>query len=84
MAKAADDVTEFQMDDRIRSFDELLEYRIAIRRFESAFEACERLADEKRRLLLKEVATRVSQQMPHAPSEEQTEVKVIGIEIKQL
>ena len=70
------------MDDRIRSFDELLEYRIAIRRFEFAFEACEQLPDEKRQLLLKEVAKRVSQ-LQHAFSEEQTEVKVIGIEIKQ-
>jgi hypothetical protein len=83
VGKAADDVTEFQMDDRIRSFDELLEYRIAIRRFESAFEACVQLPDEKRQLLLMEVAKRVSQQLQHTPSEEQTEVKVIGIKIKQ-
>lgn len=63
-------------------FDEVVEYRIAVRRFESAFEACERLPHENRQLLLKEVANRLAQQMPEAPSEEQTEVKVIGIEIK--
>ena len=36
------------MDDAC-DLDELLDYRIAVRRFKSAFEACERLPDEKRR-----------------------------------
>jgi hypothetical protein len=74
---------EFQMDERIRAFDEVVEYQIAVRRFESAFEACKRLSHENRQLLLKEVANRLSQHMPDSPSEEQTKVKVIGVEIKQ-
>ena len=71
------------MDERKRSFDEALEYRIAVRRFESAFEAYERLPHEDRQLLLTEVAKRVLRQLPHAPPEGQRAVKVIGIEIKQ-
>jgi len=70
------------MDERKRSFEEVLEYRVAVRRVESAFEACERLPYEDRQLLLKKIAERVLQQLPNALSEEQKAVKVIGIEIK--
>ena len=36
-----------------------LDYRIAVRLFESAFEACERLPDQDQRILLDEIAKRV-------------------------
>jgi hypothetical protein len=40
-----------------RSFDEELAYRIAARRFESAFEACEKLSQEDKQLLSANVAS---------------------------
>ena len=66
------------MDDRKRSYGETLDYRIALRLFESAFEARERLHDYDQQLLLKEIAKRVSR-MWVAQSEEQAEkaVKVL-------
>jgi hypothetical protein len=71
------------MDDRERSFEEKLVYRRAASRFESAFEACEQLSQDDRQLLLKEIAVRILQQLPMAPSDERTAPKVVGIEIKQ-
>ena len=71
------------MDDRKRSFGEGVNYRVAARLFDSAFEACERLPHADQQLLLKEIAKRILRQMPNPPSEEQRAVKVIGIEIKQ-
>lgn len=71
------------MNDRERSFEEKLAYRIAARRFESAFEACQQLTQDDRQLLLKEIAERVLEQLPNAPSERQTAPKVLGIEIKE-
>ncbi len=58
-------------------------YKLAARLFDSAFEACGRLSLADRELLLREIAKRVLQQIPNAPSKERTSVKVIGIEIKQ-
>jgi len=72
------------MDDRKRSIGEALDYRIAVRRFESAFEACARLPHTDQQLLLREIAKRVSQrQQPVPEPEEQKAVKIVGIEIKQ-
>jgi hypothetical protein len=73
------------MDDRKRSIAEKLDYRIAVRRFESAFEVCERLPDADQQLLLKEIAKRISHRVLAAPPEEKKEdaVKIVGIEIKQ-
>ena len=70
------------MDDRKRSIGEEVDYRMAARRFDFAFEACERLPYADQQLLLQEAAKRILRQMPNPPSEEQTAVKVIGIEIK--
>ncbi len=67
------------MDDLEKSFA----YKLAARLFVSAFEACGRLPPADRELLLREIAKRVLQQIPNAPSKERTSVKVIGIEIKQ-
>jgi hypothetical protein len=74
-------VTEFKMDDSKRSFREDLEYRIAVRLFESAFEACSRLPANDRDALLKDIAKRVLENLPQAISEEQKSIKIIGIEI---
>jgi predicted metal-dependent hydrolase len=60
-----------------------IEYRIAARQFESAFEACERLPHEDQELLLKEVAGRLLRQLRLDALEEEPAVKVVGIEIKQ-
>ena len=70
------------MDDRERSFSEALEYRTAVRHFECAFAACERLHHEDRVSLLKEIAKRLLQQLPPAPSAEPKTVQIMGIEIK--
>ncbi len=63
--------------------DRSLEYRIALRRFEAAFEAFERVPDDDRQLLLREIGKRVLQQVPKAPSEERKAPTVIGIKISR-
>jgi hypothetical protein len=70
------------MDDRKRSFAEQLDYRIARRRFESAFEACEKLTDVDRELLLREFVERVSKRLGQTQPDEQKAVKVIGVKIE--
>ena len=77
-----DRVTEFQMDESKRSFKEALDYRIAVRRFESAFEACDRLVQEDRELLLRQIAERVLGSLPNPTSQKQKTVEIVGIEIK--
>jgi hypothetical protein len=52
-------VGEFNMDGRKRSFLETLDYRIAVGRFESALEACDRLPDDDRELLLRNIAEQI-------------------------
>jgi hypothetical protein len=71
------------MDDDRRAFKEAWDYRVAVRRFESAFEAAERLAAAERQLLLEQVARWLLQHFRTPPSEEQKTVKVLGIEISQ-
>jgi hypothetical protein len=71
------------MDDRKRSREEALEYRIVVRLFASAFEACGRLPLADQQLSLREIAKRAGQQLPAAPPEEENAVKVIGVQIKQ-
>ena len=46
------------------SFAQTLEYRIAIGRFESALEASERLPDDDRESLLRDIAKQILQQLP--------------------
>jgi hypothetical protein len=71
------------MDDRKRSSAEAtIEYQRALLRFESAFEACERLPRDDRLVLFKEIAVRLLQRLPNAASKEQKVVQVTGIEIK--
>jgi len=73
--------------DHDRSFGRNIDYRIAVRMFESAFQACERLPDEDKQLLFREVAKRLLDQIPNnrseEPTTEPTAVKILGIEIKQ-
>jgi hypothetical protein len=67
-----------------------LRYRIAARQFEFALESCERLPREDQELLLREVAGRILQQLPTALQrkvpiaefENESVVKVLGVEIK--
>ena len=44
-----------------RSFQEMLEYRIALLKIESAFEACSRFGGENKQLFYEEVRNRLSQ-----------------------
>jgi hypothetical protein len=74
---------ELVMDDHKRSFEEKLAYRIAARRFESAFEACQQLPQDDRQLLLKEIAERILPQLANTHSEGRSAPKVLGIEIKE-
>jgi hypothetical protein len=72
------------MDDSSKSFREALEYKIAIRLFNSAFEACNRLSQSDRDVLLKEIAKRVLDNLPQVHSKkEQNPAKIVGIEITQ-
>ena len=47
-----------------RSSAQTLDYRIAVGRFKSALEASERLSEDDRELLLKDIARRILQQLP--------------------
>jgi hypothetical protein len=71
------------VNDDKRSLREGLDYRIAVRLFDSAFEACKRLPQADQQFLLREVAKRIVEQVLNTRSEGQTAVNVIGIEIKQ-
>lgn len=77
------EIMELAMDDRKRNFGESLAYRIAARRFNSAFDACQQLSEDDQQLLLKEIAQRISQTLPKAPAAEQSAPKVLGIKITQ-
>jgi hypothetical protein len=59
------------MDDRKRSLEETLDYAIAIGRFDSAFEACERLNRDDRQSLLKQAANRITMRLMSEPSDTQ-------------
>jgi hypothetical protein len=72
------------MDNDRRAFKEAWDYRVALRRFESAFEAAERLAAAERQVLLGQVARWLLQHIRNVPSEEQKTVKVLGIEINEV
>ena len=69
------------MDDRKRSVAEQLDYRIAVRLFESAFEACARLSDQDQRILLGEIAKRASQKTGPAQEQKAKAIQILGIEI---
>ena len=68
---------ELAMEDHKRSFGENLAYRIAARRFESAFEACQQLSESDRQLLLKETAERILHFLPKTPAAKQSAPKVL-------
>jgi len=69
------------MDDRKRSVAEQLDYRIGVRLFESAFEACARLSDQDQRILLGEIAKRASQKTGPAEEQKAKAIQILGIEI---
>jgi hypothetical protein len=62
------EVGRVNMDGRKRSFLETLDYRIAVGRFESALEACGRLPDGDRELLLRNIAKQILGQFESAPT----------------
>ncbi len=71
------------MDEDRAAFREAWKYRAAVRRFESAFEAAEQLAEAERQLLLEQVANWLLQHMPNVPLEEPKTTEVVGIETNQ-
>jgi hypothetical protein len=71
------------MDDDRVAFREAWKYRAAVRRFQSAFEAAEGLAESERQLLLKQLADWILQHLPNSPSEELKAAAVMEIEAKQ-
>jgi hypothetical protein len=62
---------------------ESLAYRIAVRTFEGAFAACERLAPAERELLLREVGKRLLEIMSRPSTDPVKPIQVLGVEIKQ-
>jgi hypothetical protein len=70
------------MDESKRSFKEAFDYRIAVRRFESAFEACDRLLQQDRESLLRQIAERALDRLPTPRSQKQKTVEIVGIEIE--
>jgi hypothetical protein len=71
------------MNDDRSAFRESWKYRVAVRRFQSAFEAAEGLAEAERRLLLEQVGSWLLQHMPSVPSGESKTAKVVHVEISQ-
>ena len=72
------------MDDDRAAFREAWKYRVALRRFQSAFEAAEQLAEAERQMLLEQVANWLLQHMPNVPSEEPKTAEVVAIEMNQV
>ncbi|GEM_PF-6355686 len=58
------------MSDARQSFIKTLDYRIAVGRFESALQACERLTEDDRELLLRDIARQILQRLPNAEAAE--------------
>ena len=59
-----------KVDDDKAAFREAWKYRVAVRRFQSAFAAVEGLAEPERQLVLEQVANWLLRHMPNVPSEE--------------
>jgi hypothetical protein len=64
-----------------------LSYRMALRRFDSAFADCDRLAEAEKHLLLREIGMRLLERMPQPKPDvsavSQHEVKITGMSIKE-
>jgi hypothetical protein len=60
-------------------------YRMALRRFDSAFAECDRLAEVEKHLLLREVGIRLLERMPQSnvTAASPREVKITGISIEE-
>jgi hypothetical protein len=69
------------MDDDRAAFKEAWKYRAAVRRFQSAFEAAEQLAEPERQLLLEQLGNWLLEHMPNVPSEQPKTAEVVGIEM---
>jgi len=73
----------FEMNQHKQTPEYTVAYRVAIRMFERAFAACERVPEIDRQLLLQEISRRITQ-MVHATDEpvKPKPIQVVGIEIK--
>ena len=67
----------------VNQHEQTSEYRAAVRMFESAFAACERVPEVDRQLLLREMSNRITE-MLHASNEpvKPKPIQVVGVEIK--
>jgi hemerythrin len=72
------------MDDDRRAFREAWEHRVAVRRFQSAFEAADRLPEADRQLLLEQVGEWLLQHIPNVPAQEQKAAEVESIQTNQV
>jgi hypothetical protein len=72
-----------QMDDDRSAFRESWKYRMAVRRFQSAFEAVGELGEAERQLLLERVGNWLLQHMRSVPSKESKTAKVVRVETSQ-
>jgi hypothetical protein len=71
------------MDDDRAAFKEAWKYRAAVRRFPSAFEAAEQLADPERQLLLEQLANWLLEHMPNVSPEQPKTAEGVGIEMDE-
>lgn len=71
------------MDDRKRSLEQTLDYAIAIGRFDSAFEASERLHRDDRQLLLRQMADRIAVRLTNELADLRTMPPATSVELKQ-
>lgn len=67
-----------------RFSQESLSYRMALRLFDSAFAACERLPYEEQEALIREIGTRLLQRMPKSAvtAEPPPAVKITGLRVR--
>ena len=66
---------------------ESLSYRVAVRLFDSAFAACDRLPQAEQQLLVREIGVRLLQRMPNpdiaAAAPQPVQIKGISIKVEQ-
>jgi hypothetical protein len=72
-----------KVDDDRAAFKEAWKYRVAVRRFQSAFAAVEGLAEHERQLILEQVADWLLRHMANVPSEEPKTAETAGIETSE-
>ena len=71
------------MNKQNQNHGESVTYRIALRMFESAFAACDRLPEADQQFLLREIGKRILKNISQVSAETAKSVQVLGVEIKQ-